>query len=33
LDAVLKEIAKKSAFKVENHVLEFFGTCSKCASP
>ena len=31
-DSPLKQIEKKSKFKVERHSLEFFGFCKKCQS-
>lgn len=30
LDALEKQIEKKYDFKISNHILKFFGTCSKC---
>jgi len=29
-DVILKEVQKRSDFKIKNHSLEFFGTCKKC---
>lgn len=29
-DALIKEVCKKSKFKVQKHKLEFFGLCEKC---
>jgi len=29
-EILLKEVAKKTAFKVRSHSLEFFGTCKNC---
>lgn len=29
-DMILKEVQKRSDFKVKNHSLEFFGICNKC---
>ena len=29
-DILLREVKKKSAFKIKSHSLEFFGTCKHC---
>lgn len=29
-EALLKEVAKQSKFKIKRHALEFFGVCGKC---
>lgn len=29
-NVILKEVGKKSKFKVEHHSLEFFGVCANC---
>jgi len=29
-DMILREVQKRSDFKIKNHSLEFFGICNKC---
>jgi Fe2+ or Zn2+ uptake regulation protein len=29
-DTLLKEVKKKSDFKIKSHSLEFFGICNRC---
>lgn len=31
LDSIEKKIRKEKSFKVQSHVLEFYGLCSRCA--